>query len=119
MMAKYLFVAQADCADKTREKEFCEWYDDLHVPDILGTPGIVQASRYENINPDGNKRPKYMVIYEIETDDINAFEAALDQTVKKVDAAGRVMDLLVPEKAYPFALTFYRQVAHFRKPPRT
>jgi hypothetical protein len=117
VMAKYLFIAQADCVDKTREEEFREWYDDVHVPDILVTPGIVQASRYENIDPDGNKRPQYMVIYEIETDDIDAFKDALDQTVKKVDAAGRVTDLLVPEKAYPFALTFYRQVTHFKKPP--
>jgi hypothetical protein len=117
-MARYLFVAQSDCADKTREEEFCRWYDDVHVPDILVTPGIIEAARYENTDPEGNKRPKYMVIYEIETDDISAFHDAFEQTVKKVDAAGRVIDLLVPEKAYPFAPTFYKKVAEFKKPPQ-
>ena len=117
-MPKYLFIAQSDCADKAREKEFCEWYDDVHVPDILVTPGIVEAARYENLDPDGNKRPKYLVIYEIETDDIDAFNDALGQTIKKVDAAGRVTDMLVPEKAYPFAPTYYREVTHFEGPAK-
>ena len=117
-MARYLFVAQSDCADETREEEFCKWYDDVHVPDILVTPGIIEAARYENTDPEGNKRPKYMVIYEIETDDIDAFHDAFEQTVKKVDAAGRVIDLLVPEKAYPFAPTFYKKVTEFKKPQK-
>ena len=117
-MARYLFIAQSDCADETREEEFCRWYDEVHVPDILVTPGIVGAARYENLNPDENKRPKYVVIYEIETDDIGAFQNALDQTIQKIDAAGRVSDQLVVEKAYPFAPTFYRQVAHFEGPSK-
>ena len=77
-------MAQSNCSDTAREEEFRKWYDDVHVPDILVTPGILGAARYENTNPEGNKRPKYMVIYEIETDDINAFHDTFEQTVKKV-----------------------------------
>ena len=117
-MAKYLFIAQSDCADKTQEEEFCKWYDEVHIPDILATPGIVAAARYENLNPDENKRPKYVVIYEIETDDLGAFQDALNETIKKVDASGRVTNLLVMEKAYPFALTFYKRVTEFKKPQK-
>ena len=117
-MAKYLFIAQSDCVDKAREEEFCKWYDEVHIPDIMVAPGIVGDARYENLNPEENKRPKYVVIYEIETDDLGAFQSALNETIKKVDAAGRVTDLLVIEKAYPFAPTFYREVTHFERLPK-
>lgn len=115
-MAKFLFIAQADYSDTAQEKEFTEWMDSIHIPDVLATPGIVRAARYLNINPEENKRPKCMVIYEIETDDINKFSAALHQTIGKIEATGRVLKSAVPEQAYPFATPFYKQVKNFEKP---
>jgi hypothetical protein len=115
-VAKYLFIAQSDCGDPKREQEFNEWLDSTHIPDVLDLPGIVRAARYINTDPAGNKRPKYVAVYEIETDDINKFDQALHQRIKQLDAAGRVLNVLVPEKAYPFATTYYMQVNTFEKP---
>jgi len=42
---------EANCADPAREKEFSEWYDRTHLYDVMETPGIVRASRYEYVNP--------------------------------------------------------------------
>jgi hypothetical protein len=117
-MTKYLFIAQSDCSDKTREAEFTEWMDNVHVPDILNVTGIISAARYENINPEGTKRPKNMIMYEIEIDDINKFYAALDNISKEIEASGRVVDTIVPEKAYPFAPPIYKQVQVYKVPPK-
>jgi hypothetical protein len=110
-LARYLFVAQSDCADTTREEEFDKWLEEIHIPDIFKTPGIVTATRYVNTDPGTNKRPKNMVVYEIETDDIKKFEVELGKVVRGVEKAGRILNIMVPEKAYPFATTFYEQVS--------
>ncbi len=115
-MAKYLFIAQSDCSDPAREEEFKEWLDQVHVPDIIVAPGIQKASSFINIDPAGNQRPKYMVIYEIETDDIHKFSEEFGRVIKKAEKAGRILDIMVPEKAYPFAVTFYQKVKNYRKP---
>jgi len=117
-MSKYLFVAQCDCTDAARVKEFIEWMDKVHIPDVLATPGIVRAARYININPQDNKRPEYMAIYEIETDDIKKFDAAIHKTMGKIEATGRILKFAVPERAYPFATTFYKKVNTFKKPSK-
>lgn len=114
-MAKYLFIAQCDCMDAAREKEVIEWLDNVHIPDVLATPGIVRAERYVNINFDDNKRPKYVAMYEVETDDIKKFEASLHKTLGNIQATGRVLKFAVPERAYPFATPFYQKVKTFKK----
>jgi hypothetical protein len=55
--------------DPVREAEYNDWYDTIHIPDVLKTPGFVRARRYQTKDfRDG--RGKYMAIYDIETDDI-------------------------------------------------
>ncbi len=67
-MQKWLNLVEQDC-DPAREAEFHDWYDNVHFPDILKTPGFVRASRYEIREPrDG--RGRFMALYEIETDNI-------------------------------------------------
>jgi hypothetical protein len=117
-MAKYIFVAQFDCSDKTREAEFIEWMDNVHVPEILKAPGIVGATRYVNIDPVGTKRPEYVNIFEIEIDDINRFFAAFKKINKERETAGTIIDTIVPETAYPFSAPIYKQVMVYRVPPR-
>lgn len=57
--------------DPRREEEYAEWYDAIHVPDVLSTPGFVSARRYKAKDlRDG--RGMYLAIYEILTDDIEA-----------------------------------------------
>ena len=69
-MEKWVLVVRANCADQSFEgnKEFNDWYDDIHVPDIMTIPGFKTAARY--INPDIStlETGKYLAIYEIETE---------------------------------------------------
>lgn len=72
-MQKHLFVVYTNAKDG-RDDEFNEWYDNRHIPDVLKVPGVVSAKRYVL---SGFQRPtphpyKYMAIYEIETDDLEA-----------------------------------------------
>jgi hypothetical protein len=116
-MEKYLFIAQSGCTDMAKEKEYLEWMDNVHVPDVLATPGIVKAERYVNINSEETKRPKSMIVYEVETEDIKKFEADLHKTLENIGAAGRILKIGVPEKAYPFATPIYQKAKTFKKTP--
>jgi hypothetical protein len=114
-MTKFLFIAQCDCVDPDRDKEVIDWLDKVHIPDVLATPGIVRAERYININSEENKRPRYVAMYEIETDNIEKFQAELNQTLEKIISTGRILKFAVPERAYPFSTPFYKRVKSFNK----
>ena len=67
-MQKWINLIETNC-NPEREDEYNDWYDNIHVPDILATPGFVRARRFVHKElRDG--RGKYMAMYEIETDDI-------------------------------------------------
>jgi|WetSurMetagenome_2_1015567.scaffolds.fasta_scaffold172582_2 hypothetical protein len=110
-MSKYLFMVQADCADPAKEKELNDWYENIHVPDMLEATGAVKVTRYLNLSPGTNKRPKYVALYEIETEDIKEFDKLLMKGVKKAEAAGRMSNLLVPESHYPFEPAYYKEIS--------
>jgi hypothetical protein len=117
-MAKYLFIAQCDCLDPDQEKEVIDWLDKIHIPDVLATPGIVRAECYENINSEDNKRPKFVAMYEIETENIKEFQAELNQTLGKIVSSGRLLKSAAPERAYPFSTPFYQRIKSFEKPSK-
>ena len=45
------------------EKDFNTWYDEDHVPALVGVPGVYCARRYHAVDGD----PKYLAIYEMNT----------------------------------------------------
>jgi hypothetical protein len=67
--------AYGDCTTKTaqfaltvrlntpqdHEKDFNTWYDEDHVPALVGVPGVFCARRYHAVDGD----PKYLAIYEM------------------------------------------------------
>ena len=79
-MARYLLIglhnAVAGCED-----EFNRWYNEQHLYDCLATPGFLRAQRFELADTqiiEGSQSPwRYMVIYELETDDPKATLEAL------------------------------------------
>jgi hypothetical protein len=92
-MGKWLVIVEANCKDKTRDSEFNNWYDTVHIPDVLSSPGFKGAARYV-IRDQVKGKGKYLAIYEIETDDIKkTMEASLKNIESKI-AAGRWTDLL-------------------------
>ena len=93
-MDKYITIVGTNCADPAREKEYNDWYDNIHLPDVLETPGFIGATRYENTTPQEGEA-RFLAIYEIETDDIAAFSKANMENMAKKREAGRMSELLV------------------------
>jgi len=92
-MDKWILYVGTNCAEAGKEQEFCDWYDNIHLPDVLETPGFIRATRYENPEAkDGEAR--YIAIYEIATDDIDAFMKLNQQNLAKKQEAGRFTPLL-------------------------
>ena len=60
-MATVLFVVRANVA-KDREAAFNKWYNEEHVPQLLGYNGAVSARRYKQIL--GDEKYEYMAVYE-------------------------------------------------------
>lgn len=76
-MAKYFFIILANAVEG-RDAEFNDWYDRQHMPDVLKIPGFVSAQRFGAVPVSG--RPAkfgYLTMYEVETDDLEATQAAL------------------------------------------
>jgi hypothetical protein len=93
-MERWLLTVESNCCDPSREKEFNDWYDNIHLPDILETPGFVRAMRYENTNP-AEGQGKFIAMYEIETDDLARTLAEFDEIVNARAKQGRMSELVV------------------------
>ncbi len=67
-VARSIYLVQTNAVDGT-DTEFSEWYDAVHIPEILGIPGFVAAQRFE-FDPEATTAPapefRYVAIYEIE-----------------------------------------------------
>lgn len=68
-MQRWINLIEVNC-EPTREEEFNDWYDHVHVPDVLETPGFIGARRYV-MKEFRDGRGKYLTVYYIETDDID------------------------------------------------
>ena len=83
-MEKWINMTETTCIDPAREQEFNDWFDNIHLPDVLKTPGYVSAKRFV-IKESKMGRGKYLAIYEIETNDIEK-TLALRKEYKKIEA---------------------------------
>ena len=104
-MAKWLLVVNTNCTDPSREKEFNDWYNTIHLPDILEVPGFIKATRYVNDKP-GEGMGKFLATYEIETDDIDKTMAVMREHLDKKREQGRMSNLSVI-----VSLAVYRQIS--------
>lgn len=100
-MQKWLYLVHSVCVDPAREKEYEEWYDNVHLPDLLTVPGFVRATRYVNKEPmephDGlwaEGQGKYLALYEIETEDMKKTWEVLLQHIEEMREKGRRSPLL-------------------------
>ena len=90
-MEKWLNTVEVICPDANREKEFTEWYENIHAPDILETPGFLTARMYERKEfRDG--RGQFLTLYDIETDDIDKTIAVRREKRIKEREQGRQTD---------------------------
>jgi hypothetical protein len=72
-MQDYVFVVMTD-AQPGREAEYNDWYDNVHVHDVVKVPGIINARRYELSDVQRRELPpgtaRYLALYDIRTDDL-------------------------------------------------
>ena len=90
-MAKYTFVVLSNPTTPGQEAEYNEWYNKIHIPDVLNVPGFVAAQRFtlaEAQLGDGPRAHRYLALYEIETDDA---KATLKELQKRIGTADMVM----------------------------
>ena len=95
-------------ADGERHAEFNRWYDEIHLKEVLETPGFIAAERFElgEAQVDEADRPhRYLAIYEIEGDPADALTAlqeaapGMDMSATlHADAATSVFMPLTPRK---------------------
>ena len=103
-MERWLLVAASNCSDPSREKEFNQWYDEVHVPDALETEGFISGTRYETDSPEEGIG-KFLALYEIETDDIEQTKAAMVTDMVRKAEQGRMNELFNAVSA-----VFYRRI---------
>ena len=65
-----LLIVRIDVAPEM-EEEFNRWYDEEHIPNLLGVPGVIWAKRAVNTG----EGLKYIAVYEHENIDVRNTEA--------------------------------------------
>ena len=58
-----------------REDEYNEWYNNVHLGEVLRTPGMTCARRYRLVDGVGSREEpqhRYLAIYELESDDVKS-----------------------------------------------
>jgi len=115
-MEKWVLVVRSNCVDWVEGYEFYphekfnDWYDNIHVPDVLKTPGFINARRF--INPDISTKEsgKYLAIYDIETEDIRKTMGALMDRLRELEKQGRLSKLLEV-----VSMSVYKQISNNTK----
>ncbi len=93
-MTRWLSLSEVLCVDTAREKEFLDWWGNIHAADILETPGFLTARLCETKDIDG--RGKFLSLFEIETDDIDkTIVLRREKHVKELEA-GRGSTTFIP-----------------------
>jgi hypothetical protein len=87
-MAKYTFVVLSNPTTPGQEAEYNEWYNKIHIPDVLNVPGFVAAQRFKLADSqfaDGKPAHRYLALYELETDDLKGSFKELQKRVGTAD----------------------------------
>ncbi|MBW4621431.1 MAG: hypothetical protein KME17_18985 [Cyanosarcina radialis HA8281-LM2] len=68
-LKRYAISVDSNATDPAKEEVFNTWYDKIHIPDVLTSPGYQVAWRLEILEPRMG-RGRYMTFYEIHTDNL-------------------------------------------------
>ena len=73
-MPKGLFLALSNAASDDVHDEYNQWYDDVHMREVLALPGVKSARRFKladkQLMPgDDAAGRRYLALYEVEVDD--------------------------------------------------
>ena len=109
-MPRALYTVHSRPSSPEREDEYNDWYDNVHLPDLLNVKGVVGASRYRVAKAQQGgpvEGPQYLAIYEVDIEDVQDFfddmmRAATDGSMRMSDALDQsVVDLTMWEEITP------------------
>ena len=63
-LSEWVMVVDVDL-DPECESDWNEWYDNVHLQEIIACPGFVRATRYIAPEADENDRRRHLTIYEL------------------------------------------------------
>lgn len=93
-----IFVIESRCTELQREGTFNAWYDETHIPDLLGTGLFVTGYRFAAVAagamPPAPNRGAYLAIYETEGDPLAAVEEFARTHRPRLKAADRLSDII-------------------------
>jgi hypothetical protein len=114
-MARYTLFVFSDCKDPAREQEFNDWYSNVHLPDMLAVPGMISATRWMSASSRPGEHRRYLAMYEMETDDLEKFDASVRERGMWTMHQGRFSDL--PKFDPPDIPRTYKQIMPEKKAP--
>lgn len=82
-MAKGIIYVETYPSSPDREEEYNDWYDEVHLAELVALEGIVSARRLRPVNGEG----PYVALYEIEGDDLEAVLAGMSGTKLTMSSA--------------------------------
>jgi len=88
-MAKYSFVVLTN-PTQGKEAEYNDWYNNIHIPDVLNVKGMVGAQRFRLADKQMGGQPQhsYLALYEIDTDNL---QETLDDLKSRSGTADMVL----------------------------
>lgn len=114
-MEKWLLMVESHCTVPSRENEYNNWYYNIHLPDVLKSPGFVGVKRYVIKEP-RNGRGKFLTVCEIETDDINKTYATRLEFRKRETDEGRSAAAAIPNLLlHAWSDVLFEQIAEGRR----
>lgn len=105
-MPRHFLLAMSNATDPERADELDRWYEEIHVPDVLETPGIVRATRYRLGSRVREGQAQFLAAYELESDDFRGISGAMRETIARKSAEGRSTDLIDS-----FSVGYYTQTS--------
>jgi hypothetical protein len=84
-MASHFLLVQSN-PKEGRDAEYNDWYDQVHLHDVIKIPGFVAAQRFRVSGRMNGEQPpfEYLAIYEIEAEDVDHALARLSEASEKM-----------------------------------
>jgi hypothetical protein len=93
-VAEYKFVVFTN-AVAGKDDEFNQWYDDVHLGEVVALPGFTGAKRFRIHSDDDAPVHRYLAIYDMQTDDVASTLTTL--TTAAGNGGLRMSDAMAPD----------------------
>ncbi|GAA0709320.1 DUF4286 family protein [Vreelandella titanicae] len=101
-MQTYTFIVLTNPSEGS-EEEYNRWYEEQHIPDLLKVPGVIGAQRFRMAHDPMQANPlwRYLVIYELQTEDP---KEVMDEVLRRV--GGETMPMSEALDPHLFAVVY-------------